>query len=81
MHSALRQQGGRNLVEDAARQVLGDKARRSLLMYINQYERGKLDIDMLAVALIDILDTPEKVMYIAENKKTNNKQLSICQEN
>ena len=52
---------GRGLMNEVARSVLTSHELSTFTYYIDQYEHHGLSVDDLATALLDLLDSAEKV--------------------
>lgn len=55
-------------MNDKAKSVLNESEWKTFNYYITQYKQHKLCVEDLAIALIDLLDTKEKVLLIYEYK-------------
>ena len=52
---------GRGMMNEVARSVLSPQELSTFTYYINQYEQYAISVDDLTTALLDLLDTAEKV--------------------
>ena len=55
---------GRGMMNEVARSVLTSHELSTFTYYIDQYEHYGLSVDDLATALLDLLDTAEKVYMV-----------------
>ncbi|XP_066293626.1 whirlin-like isoform X3 [Branchiostoma lanceolatum] len=56
----------RRMIEEQARQLLSDNERGTMGYYLNEYERGNIDVDALVMALFELLDTHSKFSLLSE---------------
>ena len=53
----------RGMMNEVARSVLTSHELSTFTYYIDQYQQQGLSVDDLTTALLELLDTPEKVMH------------------
>ena len=77
---------GRGMMNEVARSVLTSHELSTFTYYIDQYEHYGLSVDDLATALLDLLDTAEKVytysmwLYVVTMKSSSSVQLQLIGE-
>ena len=62
---------GRGMMSEVARSVLSPTELSTFMYYIDQYEHHGLSVEDLAIALLDLLDTAEKVLTLKSISPTN----------
>ena len=61
MHDQYSGHPSLTIMKDKAKSVLSESEWKTFNYYITQYKQHKLRVEDLAIALIDLLDTTEKV--------------------
>lgn len=61
MHEQYSGHPSLTIMQDKAKSVLSESEWKTFNYYITQYKQHKLRVEDLAIALIDLLDTTEKV--------------------
>ncbi|XP_019613977.1 PREDICTED: LOW QUALITY PROTEIN: whirlin-like [Branchiostoma belcheri] len=56
----------RRMIEEQARSLLSDNERGTMGYYLNEYERGNIDVDALVMALFELLNTHSKFSLLSE---------------
>ena len=64
MHDEYSGHPTRTIMNDKAKSVLSESEWKTYNYYITQYKQHKLSVEDLAIALIDLLDTTEKVHLV-----------------
>ena len=55
---------GHGLLKDVAQSVLSQQEFAMFMHYINQYQRHNLSVNKLLPPILNLLDTPEKVLRV-----------------
>ena len=77
MHEQYSGHPSLTIMQDKAKSVLSESEWKTFNYYITQYKQHKLHVEDLAIALIDLLDTTEKVPnYLSCTYKC--KHISLC---
>ena len=68
MHDQYSGHPSLTIMKDKAKAVLSESEWKTFNYYITQYKQHKLRVEDLAIALIDLLDTTEKVYLTCSYK-------------